>query len=169
MNGTQDPLVIARFWSKVHVGQRSTCWPWRAATRNGYGVFHPDGNTTVAAHRFALSIGLGRPIEDGMQACHRCDHPVCVNPLHLFEGTNAENVADMVSKRRQARGSMKSRFDEVDIVRIRTLAAEGSQLSGLAREYGVAPSLITMIVRGQRWKHAGGPLTNRYTKENNHA
>jgi hypothetical protein len=147
--------VAARFWSKVNVKRRDDCWLWTAArTPYGYGVFHPTKGESVGAHRFALSMALGRPLKPGMQARHLvCDNPPCVNPGHLAEGTNADNVADMVGKSRQARGSMKSGLDESDVVN-----------NEIAGRYGIAASLVTMIVRGQRWKHAGGPLTLTYRK-----
>lgn len=102
-----------------------------------------------------------------MQACHKCDNPGCVNPLHLFEGTNAQNVADMVSKDRQARGSSKksARLTESSVLEMRERAAAGVPLADLASEYAVSPALTTMVVRGQRCAHVGGPITNTYRKE----
>lgn len=158
-------MVVARFWRNVDVRRRDECWPWRKATRNGYGVFHPAKGETVASHRFALELSLGLPLGEGMQARHLvCDNPPCCNPAHLAEGTNADNVADMVGKNRQARGSMKSRLNEADVVSIRERAAAGALLADLATEHGITASLVTMIVRGQRWKHAGGPITLTYRK-----
>lgn len=161
----KETMIEARFWRSVDVRRKDECWPWLKAARNGYGVFHPSKGQTVAAHRFALQLALGRPLADGMQARHlSCDNPPCCNPAHLAEGTNADNVADMVAKDRQARGSMKSRLSEKEVVRMREQAADGVLLADLAVEYGIAASLVTMIVRGQRWKHAGGPITLTYRK-----
>ncbi len=158
-------MVEARFWRSVDVRRRDECWPWQKATRGGYGVFHPTKGETVTAHRFALELAIGRPLHDGMQARHLvCDNPPCCNPAHLAEGTNADNVADMVSKSRQARGSMKSRLSEDDVLSMRKRAAAGEVLAHLAAEYDIAASLVTMIVRGQRWKHVGGPITLTYRK-----
>ena len=158
MSGT----VLDRFDAKVD--RSGECWLWTAATRNGYGVFHPAHGETVAAHRYALARELGRPIAPGLFACHECDNPACIRPSHLFEGTNSDNVADMVSKQRQARGSMKSELTEEAVVRMRELAADGAKLADLASRYGVSAALVTMIVRGQRWTHAGGPITTKYRK-----
>lgn len=166
MNGSrlESTLVEARFWRNVDVRRRDECWPWKGGTHSGYGVFHPTKHSTVRAPRFALSLALGRELAKSAFACHRCDNPPCVNPAHLFEGSNDENMADMVAKQRQARGSMKSRFTEDDVLAMRQRAAAGEQLSAIAADVRASPSLISMIVRGQRWKHVGGPITHSYRK-----
>jgi len=105
-----------------------------------------------------------------MFACHRCDNPECCNPAHLFEGTNAANVADAVAKMRHKRGSSdpQSKLTEANVVLLRELAASGTALTELSAQYGISPALTTMIVRGDRWRHAGGPITLRYRKEPQH-
>lgn len=161
-----------RFWSKV---DRSAgpdgCWPWTAGAnheRGGYGVFHPQKHTTVGAHRFALELHLGRPLGKGMQARHRvCDNPPCCNPAHLSEGSNADNVADMVGKGRQARGVKKitlARLDDQQVIELRERVAAGEKIRSEAERLGVTESLASMIVRGKRWAHVGGPRTYRYRK-----
>lgn len=96
-----------RFWAKVnkngpvHPVLGTRCWLWTGASdRNGYGRFRVSAaRPTVLSHRFAFELGVG-PIPDDMGACHRCDHPPCVNPAHLFLGTQFDNMADAGQKGR---------------------------------------------------------------------
>lgn len=91
------------------------------------------------------------PIPDGMFVCHKCDVPSCVNPDHLWLGTNAENQADKVSKGRAARGdkmrlSKLNRAAAVDVrERVTALVTE------LAAKYGVQPQTIRAVISGRRW------------------
>ena len=74
------------------------CWVWNGATDgDGYGCFSYAGKS-YRAHRIALELD-GRPPGE-MFACHHCDNPSCVNPDHLFVGTNKDNMVDMVAKGR---------------------------------------------------------------------
>jgi hypothetical protein len=98
--------VAARYWSKVGMptGQ-DDCWPWLGATRgkpgNAYGIFWLDGRNQPA-HRVAWMLHHRNPFPDGMDACHTCDNPLCVNPHHVFPGTPSDNARDALSKGRLA-------------------------------------------------------------------
>jgi hypothetical protein len=94
-------------------------------------------------------------ISEKLFVCHKCDNPGCINPSHLFLGTGYDNIQDMVSKGRQARGAMIStaRLTEEVVLNIRDKFKQGSTIRGLAREYGVGKTTISHIVKRETWKH----------------
>ena len=90
-----------RFWEKVD--KTDDCWLWIGGRRpTGYGQFW-DGTRNVSAHRWSYEALVG-PIPEGLVTDHLCRVRNCVNPDHLFLGTRADNVADMLAKGRQAAG-----------------------------------------------------------------
>jgi hypothetical protein len=87
-----------RYWGKVDKVD-SGCWLWRGAVSSrGYGNFTVR-RKQFGAHRYSYEMAHG-PIPPGLIVCHTCDTPACVNPAHLFVGTDQDNVDDMMEKGR---------------------------------------------------------------------
>lgn len=79
------------------------CLEWmRSRNGKGYGKVRRGGRAYYV-HRLALEARLGRPIAPGMLACHTCDNPPCFEPEHLYEGSAADNTADIYARGRRAR------------------------------------------------------------------
>lgn len=77
------------------------CWEWTGARNgHGYGVLRDEEGKLVLAHRVSLSLSLGRPIQKGYLANHRCNQKWCVRPAHLYEGTPSENYWDWINSKR---------------------------------------------------------------------
>ena len=161
--------ISKSFWDHVDIGESDECWEWqRSKTPNGYGrlryTIERNKYTNLYAHRYAWELVNG-PIPDGMFILHKCDNPSCVNPSHLYLGTQSDNIRDRVIRGRNGHppedtpkrvGSQVSvaRFKEEEIPVIRDLYASGKiSIRGLARKYDVSPSVIHSIIHRVTWKH----------------
>jgi hypothetical protein len=99
---SHSPEMLAKFWARVDKRAPDECWPWLGGKHpQGYGRFHYEGKSRPAT-RVAWEIEHNAPFPDGMFACHSCDNPPCVNPAHLWPGTNSDNIRDAVAKGRHA-------------------------------------------------------------------
>src|ERR1017187_2812252 len=154
-------IPVIRF--ERHVDRTGTCHLWTGAPdSHGYGRFYAGpGRGTIPAHVFAWEQANGRRVRPGMDVCHHCDTPPCVTPKCLFEGTRSENVQDMLAKVRGVQGEAAPWhiLTEKQVIEIRVRYAAGEPSTLLAAEYGVSRATIGNIVRGERWRHVGGPIT----------
>ncbi len=146
---------IARFWSHVDRRGPDECWPWKGGLHTmGYGKFSV-GYRTLFVHRVALFLGSGIDPHP-LQACHKCDYKPCCNCAHLFPGTQADNIADMITKGRAAGGEKHgmAKLTAEQVIEIRNIyAAGGIRKSRLAERFGITFTTVADIIRGHHWKH----------------
>jgi len=125
------------------------CWLWLGKwDRAKYGRVY-RGKKSVSAHRFFFTIHKGR-IPKGMCVCHRCDTPACVNPSHLFLGTQKENVIDRYKKGRfsgYTHPRAKLTFDQINLIRSLNLTN-----AKIAELYGVSRAYVSKIKCSKTWE-----------------
>ena len=152
-----------RFLSHVILSGDEDCWEWTASKNTkGYGQFMykiKGRRIHGMAHRFSFIIHKGK-IPKGMCVLHHCDNPGCVNPKHLWIGTNQDNMDDRNRKGRQAhlRGSASglSKLVEEEVIEIKNIIKEGKLFyPEIAKLYGVCRSTIAAISTGQNWGWLG--------------
>ncbi len=144
---------ISAFEEKFYPEPNTGCWLWGGPTTHGYGYLSIKGKS-YRAHRYSYKIYNGE-IPDGLVVCHKCDVRCCVNPDHLFLGTQLENVADVMQKRRNVYGSRcgAAKLSEESVIKIRNLRATGNYTyEKLAQMFGVADRTISRAARGLWWK-----------------
>lgn len=152
----QSGRLAKRFWPKVDMRGPDECWNWKACvTEYGYGRMTAGGGVNVKAPRASMMIATGNLIPDGMNVLHRCDNPSCVNPSHLFFGSQKENVRDAVSKGRNSKPPIKfgtahphSVLTEEQVNEIRSTDWKRGVQAKLARKFGVAQITVSRVRRG---------------------
>jgi hypothetical protein len=156
--------VIDRFWNKVHITDH--CWYWIGAIGKwGYGNFW-NGQRFVKAHRFAYELIYGDLEHFGL---HTCDNRRCVNPTHIFDGTQKDNMDDMNSKGRRAIGNAAFKWDKVrigeqhhnarlSITDVNNLVADYTtgnySQRTVAIKYGISREHARDIINGKKWVRA---------------
>lgn len=141
-----------RFWDKVN--KTDSCWLWTGCTLSfGHGYMH-NKPLNVLAHRFSWEIHNG-PIPEDLQVLHACDVPQCVNPDHLFLGTQADNIQDAINKGRHAIGERNGRhlLTEQQVIKILDMYDAGKTKVFIAEQFGVTRGAIDCITRNVNWKH----------------
>lgn len=146
MPAKKDPLVS--FKEKILMADNG-CWVWTACrSRDGYGVMNVG-----LAHRFSWKAFRG-PIPKSMYVLHKCDNPSCVNPDHLFIGTQFDNMRDMKAKGREAyrKGEHHPRAKLTEQQAI-SIIHDPREHKVIAREYGIRSTHVGKIKRGVMWPH----------------
>lgn len=147
--------VEDRLKRRVEIDPLTQCWLWTGSlSGKGYGQFRVDSSRPQLAHRVSYGLFVGPPGDSFV--LHRCDTPRCINPEHLFLGTQADNVADMQSKgRARKRGipgeaNCQAKLTEASVRSIRLSHASDADL---AKQYGVGSSTVRDARHRKTWAH----------------
>lgn len=171
--GREAPAAV-RFFASVdmegpvpgHNPALGPCWEWTGLrNRAGYGVLgvsvrdgYPTGSRLATRFIMEALVGYLRRTDS---ICHRCDHPSCVNPSHLYVGDATINAHDASQRERLARGVRQGAAVLTDerVRVLRRLRAEGWSLQRLADLFGVAPQTVRAAARGDTWTHLNALIT----------
>lgn len=151
MKGVTPETASDALLRRIDITAPGGCHVWTGSkSRDGYGSLTFQ-NKKRKAHRLAYETWVG-PIGTGMCVCHRCDNRLCINPRHLFLGTNADNTADRDQKGRQAKGERcgRAKLTEADV---RAIRLSSDTHAALSKRYGVGATSIWEIKAGRSWAH----------------
>lgn len=138
----------------IQSNMTTQCWTWCGWTdKNGYGYFRDDdkniGVRRPSAHRFSYYLNAGA-IPNGLQVLHFCDNPSCVNPAHLWLGTQQDNMDDMVLKGRSSKEPTNVKLSEDDVRKIRK---DPRPQKEIAADYDVSKHYIGQVINKTTWKN----------------
>lgn len=147
-----------RFWEKVNKKSDEECWEWEGSCRSdGYGQINRGKRCLgmESAHRASWMIHFGE-IPDKLHILHKCDNKLCVNPKHLFLGTNEDNMKDKVKKNLQMKGENvhSSKLTVEDVIEIRKTYRpwkRGYTAPELAKKFGVSDGAIRCVISRRNW------------------
>lgn len=156
-------LSEERFWAKVDKRTDEECWNWMGfKTKAGYGQLTVC-QQLLYAHRFSWELKNGK-VPEGRYLCHKCDNPSCVNPEHLYAGTQKDNMKDMSIRKRFSHpettlahgarnGNAKLTEEEVRKIRNEYVPYKVTQRR-LAEKFNISEATVKKIIAGKLWKRA---------------
>jgi len=165
LGGCKPKPAFYRFSMSYEVNPETMCWEWLGTLSRGskkqYGTIKVD-KKSVGAHRYSWEIHNETKIPQSMIVMHKCDNPKCVNPMHLVLGTHAENMVDMVSKGRQAKGASfrnrqpakgsKNGLSKLTEDQAKEIFNDKNPQRQIAQRYGVSQAVVHNIKSKKTWK-----------------
>lgn len=143
-NATWEDRLYDGRWERRSGPLETECWIWTGQLdQTGYGVlkYHQKA---YKAHRAMWALRNG-PIPEGKYACHKCDTPACINPEHIFIGTQGDNMKD--AKRKGRTRANRGRSDD-EIRMAKAMVRGGMPRSKVAKHFGIDTGSMTRIMQG---------------------
>ena len=144
----------SRFWQKVKMAGSDDCWNWtsvRTRKQGGYGHFSISRKKYVA-HRVSWVLAYGQ-VPNDLLVLHTCDNTICVNPSHLFLGTQDDNMLDMVIKQR----SPHTKLTDKEAEQILALLAGGMSQREAGECFDSSQEVVSALVQGITKRHLPRP------------
>ena len=135
--------------------EETGCWNWTAGKQSmGYGMMTVKGKRMLA-HRYSYELAHTNKIPKGMFVLHKCDNPACVNPDHLFLGTQKDNIRDCIKKNRHSPpphiGQAHRKLTEKQVIKIKKLLSQGLSRRKIAKLFPVTSATIDKIADNKMW------------------
>lgn len=144
---TTKENIKQRFWEKVE--KTNYCWLWKGyKMKSGHGQFQTLEKVDFA-YRYSWELHNNKKIPKGMCVLHKCDNGSCVNPEHLFIGTQADNIKDMLKKGRGKRRILT--LEQYNFIKKEYKFRKNTQQM-LAKKFNVHSMTIGRIIRGETYK-----------------
>jgi hypothetical protein len=131
------------------------CFVWKGSKNSGYGQWRNQAGNIELAHRASWRLFNG-PIPKGLHVLHRCDNPPCVNPDHLFLGSQDENLKDMWVKNRARPGKSlgeKHGMAKLTADQVISIRSSKEPVAALAERYNLSRRAVYDILIRKTWKH----------------
>jgi len=143
--------IFQRIIDRLKIDSVTGCWNWQGCNRWGYGKITIN-KKTLCVHRVMYKIFYGSIPEDKPLVLHKCDNPKCCNPMHLYAGTQQDNMNDRVKRNQSCKGENHHnvKLTEKQVLEIR--ASSDMQIV-LAQRFNVGRTIINDIKNRKRWKH----------------
>lgn len=150
--------IEERFWQFASPEPNTGCWLWDGASTRGYGVILVDGRNTYATHISMQMVGRPRPTPWAI-ACHHCDMTYCVNPDHLYWGSDWSNAQDKVLRGRAVTGDHRGERNwaaKLTAEQVREIRQSTETRRDLAKRLGVSAGIVGAVLSGDTWRHVPG-------------